>query len=112
MEFISSSTIIPKMVTWFNAQADDADKTIAPSEIALFKVKLMEDGSGNVDFIVNPDPNIAYPGKYLGEVVYMWAGTRGHVAVADQHSFIEISKYSEPTPIPAPERVEIITPGV
>lgn len=108
MEFISNNTIIPKLVEWFNAQQNDSDKTIGSSEIAIFKVKITEDG-GEVSFTVNPDPSVSSPGTYIGEVVYMWAGARGDVAVADEHSFIEISKYLAPV---APEPVTFVTPGV
>ena len=105
MEFVSRDVIVPKLIQWFNNQTDDADRTIGSSEIAIFKVKIMRDG-GELAFIVNPDPTVAYQGTYVGEVVYMWAGARGEVAVADDNSFVQLSMYAAPKPI------TFVTPGV
>lgn len=94
LETFAQDAALPRLVDWFNAQ-DSTYRTIGANEMFLIRVKVVENSSGEPEFVVYTvtDPTAGDSSRvYLGEVVYMWVGPRGTPATASASTFYEVSK--------------------
>lgn len=95
-EYMGSDWILPRLVTWFNAQSS-ADRTIAPGQLYFLKVTILLNSTGAPVFVVGSDPSLSDPARrYLGEATYLWIGATGSPQTATNASFFEMAKTVEP----------------
>lgn len=94
LETFAQDAALPRLVDWFNAQ-DSTYRTIGANEMFLIRVKIVENSSGEPEFVVYTvtDPTAGDTSRvYVGECVYMWVGPRGTPATASTSTFYEVSK--------------------
>lgn len=87
-----TDTILPGLVEWFNSQPAQ-DRVIETNDVALFRVRLVEDPNGVISMVVGAAPYTAEGSKYLYEATFIWKGARGINLLATADSFFEISKF-------------------
>lgn len=90
--------ILPGLVSWFNSQSAEL-RVIETNDVALFRVRLVEDANGVVSMVVGAAPYTAEGSKYLYEATFIWKGARGINLTATADSFFEISKFVATEPL-------------
>lgn len=95
----SQDVILPKLVEYFNS-LDAAARTISSSDLPLFKISVVKDGSGQEQVVVG-DIAVAEE-KYIGDATYTWIGQRGIAVFATTADFFEISRYVHTVPTDTP----------
>lgn len=91
-ETFPSDLILPGLVDWFNNQSL-AIRTIATTDVALFKVKVIVDETGTAQMIIGDAPYANANATFLCEATFVWKGTRGADLQATPASFFEVSKF-------------------
>lgn len=94
-----SDTILPGLVEWFNSQPTE-QRSIKGTDIAVFRVRVVEDSNGAILMVVGSEPYIGFGSKYVFEATFIWKGERGDNLIATESSFFEISKFVVPTEAP------------
>ncbi len=92
-EYFGSELALPRLVEWFNAQPVN-DRKVLPGELFIIRVKVLENSSGEPEFVVGNDPTTNDPSRvFVGESVYLWVAGAGDALVATETSFYELSKF-------------------
>lgn len=98
-ELLSTQWVMPRLLTWFNAQSAQ-DRTIPINQMYLVKVTVLNTADGSPVFVIGSDPSAVDPEgserEYLGDITYLWVGPTGAATVAIESHFFEMSKTIQP----------------
>lgn len=84
--------VLPGLLQWFNSRPAN-QRVIQTNDVALFKVRIIEDSDGEYSFIVGPNPYEEPGTKYVLEATFLWCGPRGINLIAEPEHFFEVSKF-------------------
>lgn len=99
IELMSSNWIMPRLISWFNAQLP-ADRTIPATQLYIIKVAVLVTADGTPVFAIGTDPSqvdpVASGREFIGDATFLWVGPTDVPVTATSDHFFELAKSMQP----------------